>query len=53
MGSGNSEFQAMVCASGREGTGIYQSRLGSAKCALQVITGTDILYNRKINNRRC
>ena len=52
-GSENSEFQATVCASGRERTGICKSRLGGAKRSVQFIIGTDCVRNRKINNQCC
>ena len=53
MGSENSEFQATVCASGRERIGIRKSRLGGAKRSVHFIHGTDCVRNRKINNQCC
>ena len=53
MGSENSEFQAMVRASGRERTGIRKSRLGNTKRSVQFIVGTDCVTNTKINNQCC
>ena len=50
MGSENSEIQAMICASGREKTGIRKSRLGAAKRSVQFIIVTDCVRNRKTNN---
>jgi len=53
MRSENSEFQATVCASGRERTGICKLRLGGAKGSVQFIVGADCVGNRKINNQCC
>ena len=53
MGSENGEFQAMVWASGRERTGIYQSRPGSTERSVQFIIGTDCVIKRKVNNHFC
>jgi len=53
MGSENSEFQATVCASGRDRTGICKLRLGGAKRSVQFIIGTDCVRNREINNQCC
>ena len=50
MGLENSEFQAKVWDSGRERTGIYQSRPGSTERSVQFIIGTDCVINRKISN---
>ena len=44
--SENSEFQATVCASGRERTGIRKSRLGGAKRSVKFIIGIDCVRNR-------
>jgi len=51
MGSENNEFQATVCASGRERIGIRKSRLGGTKGSVKFIIGTDCVRNRKINNQ--
>jgi len=53
MSSENSEFQATVCASGRERTRIRKSRLGSTKRSVQFIIGTDCVRKRKFNNQCC
>ena len=53
MGLEISEFQATVCASGRERTGIRKSRLGGAKRSVHFIHGTDCVRNRKISNQCC
>ena len=49
MGLESSEFQDLVCASGRERTGISQSRPGSTEHSVQFIIGADCVLNRKIN----
>jgi hypothetical protein len=49
MGSESSEYQALVCASGSERTGICQSRPGSTEHSVQFIIGADCVLNRKIN----
>ena len=49
MGSESSEYQALVCASGSERTGICQSRSGSTEHSVQFIIGADCVLNRKIN----
>ena len=50
MGSENSEFQIMVCASVRERTGICQSIPYSTERSVKFIIGADFGINRKINN---
>ena len=41
-------FRVLVCTSGRDSTGMCQSRLGSAKSSVQFIIGTDCVMNRKV-----
>ena len=53
MGLENSEFQAMVWASGTERTGIFQSRPFSTERSVQFIIGTVCVIKRKINNHCC
>jgi hypothetical protein len=53
MGSENSEFQELVCASGRQRTGIGQSRPGSTERSVRFIIGADCVINRKTKNYCC
>jgi len=53
MRSESTEFQALVCASGRERTGICQSKPGSTERSVHFIIVTNCVLNRRTNNHCC